>query len=204
MFEKDISMQKETHTGFCELMITDFLFEEQYSCLIDFNDVLQVDLWKPNSAYMIQENSPVDVHMGRNKTQWLRRRLRQAHIHYEWVSSSSLESYIRVNSSLVLLLVKHRFPGDTHLSSTRILQTLICMCRRIRVVFQLLAQSIIQINSNNEAYLTHRSQKHFHCHPFPQGGLFFYTSSPSHGWCIWAYLHPEVIPQRTLGNGIGW
>ncbi len=20
-----------------------------------------------------------------------------------------------------------------------------------------------------------------------QGGLFFYTSSPSHGWCIWAY-----------------
>ncbi len=204
MFEKYISMQKETHMGLGELMITDFLFEEQYSCLIDFNDVLQVDLWKPNSAYMIQENSPVDVHMGRNKTQWLRRRLRQAHIHYEWVSFSSLESYIRVNSSLVLLRVKHQFPGDTHLSSTRILQTLICMCRRIRVVFQLLAPSIIQINSNNEAYLTRRSQKHFHCHPFPQGGLFFYTSSPSHGWYIWAYLHPEVIPQRTLGNETGW
>ncbi len=132
MFEKYISMQKETHTGLGELMITDLSFEEQYSCLIDFNDVLQVDLWKPNSAYMIQENSPVDVHMGRNKTQWLRRRLRQAHIHYEWVSSSSLESYIKVNSSLVHLRVKHRFPGDTHLSSTRILQTLICMCRRIQ------------------------------------------------------------------------
>ncbi len=161
-------------------MITDFSFEEQYSCLIDFNDVLQVDLWKPNSAYMIQENSPVDVHMGRNKTQWLRRRLRQAHIHYEWVSSSSLESYIRVNSSLVLLRVKHQFPGDTHLSSTDFdlhVPKDPEMKTWFRVVFQLLAPSIIQINSNNEAYLTCHSQKHFHCHPFPQGGLFFYTFS---------------------------
>ncbi|XP_016409076.1 carboxypeptidase A6-like [Sinocyclocheilus rhinocerous] len=54
---------------------------------------LTVDLWKPNSAYMIQENSPVDVHVGRNKTQWLRRRLRQAHIHYE-VLISNLQTEI--------------------------------------------------------------------------------------------------------------
>lgn len=78
------------------------------------------------------------------------------------------------------------------------------MKARLRVVFQPLAPSIIQINRNNEAYLTRRSQKHFHCHSFPQGGLFFYISSPSHGWCIWAYLHAEVIPQRIVGNGIGW
>ncbi|XP_016140974.1 carboxypeptidase A6-like [Sinocyclocheilus grahami] len=54
---------------------------------------LTVDLWKPNSAYMIQENSQVDVHVGRNKTQWLRRRLRQAHIHYE-VLISNLQTEI--------------------------------------------------------------------------------------------------------------
>ncbi|XP_059380588.1 carboxypeptidase A6 [Carassius carassius] len=54
---------------------------------------LTVDLWKPNSAYLIQENSTVDVHVGRNKTQWLRRRLRQAHIHYE-VLISNLQTEI--------------------------------------------------------------------------------------------------------------
>ncbi|XP_026056726.1 carboxypeptidase A6 [Carassius auratus] len=54
---------------------------------------LTVDLWKPNSAYLIQENSTVDVHVGRNKTQRLRRRLRQAHIHYE-VLISNLQTEI--------------------------------------------------------------------------------------------------------------
>ncbi|KTG37939.1 hypothetical protein cypCar_00032679 [Cyprinus carpio] len=54
---------------------------------------LTVDLWKPNSAYLIQENSQVDVHVGRNKTQWLRRRLRQAHIHNE-VLISNLQTEI--------------------------------------------------------------------------------------------------------------
>uniref|UniRef100_A0A8C2D7B8 Carboxypeptidase A6 n=1 Tax=Cyprinus carpio TaxID=7962 RepID=A0A8C2D7B8_CYPCA len=66
---------------------------EQHSFLTDFSYVLQVDLWKPNSAYLIQENSPVDVHVGRNKTQWLRRRLRQAHIHNE-VLISNLQTEI--------------------------------------------------------------------------------------------------------------
>lgn len=80
------------------------------------NDVLQVDLWQPNSASMIQENSTVDVHVGRNKTQWLRRHLHQAHIQSEWVSSSSFGTHIRVNSSLILLREKYQFLRDTHLS----------------------------------------------------------------------------------------
>ncbi|XP_043082411.1 carboxypeptidase A6 [Puntigrus tetrazona] len=54
---------------------------------------LTVDLWRPNSAFMIQENSPVDVRVGQNKTQRLRRRLRQAHIHYE-VLISNLQTEI--------------------------------------------------------------------------------------------------------------
>ncbi|XP_052452335.1 carboxypeptidase A6 [Carassius gibelio] len=54
---------------------------------------LTVDIWKPNSAYLIQEKSTVDVHVGRNKTQWLRRRLRLAHIHYE-VLISNLQTEI--------------------------------------------------------------------------------------------------------------
>lgn len=44
---------------------------------------LTVDLWQPNSASLIQVNGSVDVHVGRNKTQWLRRHLQQAHIHHE-------------------------------------------------------------------------------------------------------------------------
>ncbi|KTF81414.1 hypothetical protein cypCar_00027614 [Cyprinus carpio] len=54
---------------------------------------LTVDLWKPNSVSLIRENSPVDVHMGWNKTQWLRRHLRQAHIHYK-VLISNLQTEI--------------------------------------------------------------------------------------------------------------
>lgn len=48
-------------------------------------DVLQVDLWQPNCASLIHANSSVDVHVGQNKTQWLRRHLQQAHIHHEYV-----------------------------------------------------------------------------------------------------------------------
>ncbi|XP_050954421.1 carboxypeptidase A6 isoform X2 [Labeo rohita] len=54
---------------------------------------LTVDLWQPNSASMIQENSTVDVHVGRNKTQWLRRHLHQAHIQSE-VLISNLQTEI--------------------------------------------------------------------------------------------------------------
>ncbi|XP_056104813.1 carboxypeptidase A6 isoform X2 [Rhinichthys klamathensis goyatoka] len=54
---------------------------------------LTVDLWQPNSASLIRENSPVDVHVGRNKTQWLRRHLYQAHIYYE-VLISNLQTQI--------------------------------------------------------------------------------------------------------------
>ncbi|CAM4722318.1 unnamed protein product [Leuciscus chuanchicus] len=54
---------------------------------------LTVDLWQPNSASLIRENSPVDVHVGRNKTQWLRRHLHQAHIYYE-VLISNLQTQI--------------------------------------------------------------------------------------------------------------
>ncbi|KAK9953379.1 hypothetical protein ABG768_017376 [Culter alburnus] len=54
---------------------------------------LTVDLWQPNSASLIRDNSPVDIHVGRNKTQWLRRHLHQAHIHYE-VLISNLQTEI--------------------------------------------------------------------------------------------------------------
>ncbi|KAG1954006.1 carboxypeptidase A6 [Pimephales promelas] len=54
---------------------------------------LTVDLWQPNSASLIRENSPVDVRVGRNKTQWLRRHLYQAHINYE-VLISNLQTQI--------------------------------------------------------------------------------------------------------------
>ncbi|XP_026093396.1 carboxypeptidase A6-like [Carassius auratus] len=54
---------------------------------------LTVDLWNPNGASLIRENSPVDVHVGCNKTQWLRRHLRQAHIHYK-VLISNLQTEI--------------------------------------------------------------------------------------------------------------
>ncbi|XP_067291108.1 carboxypeptidase A6 [Pseudorasbora parva] len=54
---------------------------------------LTVDLWQPNSASLIRENSPVDVHVGWNKTQWLRRHLHQAQIHYE-VLISNLQTEI--------------------------------------------------------------------------------------------------------------
>nr|XP_055038967.1 carboxypeptidase A6 [Misgurnus anguillicaudatus] len=54
---------------------------------------LTVDLWQPNSASLIRENSSVDVHVGRNKTQWLKRHLHQAHINYE-VLISNLQTLI--------------------------------------------------------------------------------------------------------------
>ncbi|XP_051543094.1 carboxypeptidase A6-like [Myxocyprinus asiaticus] len=54
---------------------------------------LTVDLWQPNSLSLIQENSLVDVHVGWNKTQWLRRHLHQAHIHYK-VLMSNLQTEI--------------------------------------------------------------------------------------------------------------
>uniref|UniRef100_A0A8C1V5T6 Carboxypeptidase A6 n=1 Tax=Cyprinus carpio TaxID=7962 RepID=A0A8C1V5T6_CYPCA len=46
-----------------------------------------------NDFFSSVSNSPVDVHMGWNKTQWLRRHLRQAHIHYK-VLISNLQTEI--------------------------------------------------------------------------------------------------------------
>ncbi|KAI7792779.1 carboxypeptidase A6 [Triplophysa rosa] len=54
---------------------------------------LTVDLWQPNSASLIHANSSVDVHVSRNKTQWLSRHLQQAHIHHE-VLISNLQTLI--------------------------------------------------------------------------------------------------------------
>ncbi|XP_021325980.1 carboxypeptidase A6 [Danio rerio] len=54
---------------------------------------LTVDLWQPNSASLIRENSSIDVHVRRDKTHWLRNHLHQEHIYYE-VLISNLQTEI--------------------------------------------------------------------------------------------------------------
>ncbi|XP_076147025.1 carboxypeptidase A6 [Alosa pseudoharengus] len=44
---------------------------------------MTVDLWQPNSASLIQEGSPVDVHVGRTLTQGLHLHLQQKHIQHK-------------------------------------------------------------------------------------------------------------------------